>query len=70
MEKARQYFVEPAAFVKENLCYNDGLGITEEDGFLIDRRYILAAMGLLATHFPKAALTMMKKELEQHGYSE
>lgn len=39
MEKARQYFVEPAAFVKENLCYNDGLGITEEDGFLIDRRY-------------------------------
>lgn len=39
VEKARQYFVEPAAFVKENLCYNDGLGITEEDGFLIDRRY-------------------------------
>ena len=41
-----------------------------EARILIDRRYILAAMGLLATHFPKAALTMMKKELESHGSSE
>lgn len=32
-------------------------------GVLVDRRYILAAMGLLAPHYPKAALRIMKKEL-------
>ena len=37
---------------------------------LIDRRYILAAMGLLSTHCPRAALTIMKKELERHGSPE
>ena len=37
---------------------------------LVDRTYILAAMGLLASHYPKAALAIMKKELELHGYSE
>ena len=36
----------------------------------IDRKYILAAMGLLSTHYPQAALRIMKKELEKHGYSE
>lgn len=36
----------------------------------VDRSYILAAMGLLAAHYPKAALHIMKKELEYHGYSE
>lgn len=36
----------------------------------VDRTYILAAMGLLATHYPQAALRIMKKELEYHGYSE
>lgn len=36
----------------------------------VDRSYILAAMGLLASHYPQAALRIMKKELEFHGYSE
>jgi len=34
---------------------------------LIDRRYILAAMGLLSQKYPDAALTIMKKELTKHG---
>jgi len=37
---------------------------------LVDRKYILAAMGLLASHHPKTALKIMKKELEFHGHSE
>jgi uncharacterized protein (TIGR01319 family) len=31
-----------------------------------DRQYILAAMGLLANHDPKVALTLMKKELNRY----
>ena len=31
---------------------------------------ILAAMGLLSSHYPDAALRIMKKELEKHGYSQ
>jgi len=37
---------------------------------LVDRTYILAAMGLLSSHHPRTALRIMKKELEFHGYSE
>ncbi len=36
----------------------------------VDRTYILAAMGLLSTHYPKQALRIMKKELEYHGHTE
>jgi len=36
----------------------------------VDRRYILAAMGLLSTHYPDTALRIMKKELEEAGYRE
>lgn len=36
----------------------------------VDRSYILAAMGLLSGYYPQAALRIMKKELEHHGYSE
>ena len=36
----------------------------------VDRSYILAAMGLLSSRYPAAALRIMKKELEYHGYSE
>ena len=36
----------------------------------VDRSYILAAMGLLSSHYPAAALRIMKKELEYHGHSE
>ena len=35
----------------------------------VDRKYILAAMGLLSVHYPGAALRIMKKELEKNGYS-
>ena len=37
---------------------------------LVDRRYILAAMGLLSVTEPKAALEIMKKEMETYGYPE
>ena len=36
----------------------------------VDRKYILAAMGLLSAHYPQTALRIMKKELEYHGHSE
>ena len=41
-----------------------------EAEILVDRKYILAAMGLLSTHCPSVALRIMKKELERHGHSE
>lgn len=34
----------------------------------LDKSYILAAMGLLSEHHPKAALHIMKKELCNYGY--
>jgi uncharacterized protein (TIGR01319 family) len=37
---------------------------------LVDRSYILAAMGLLAEHEPQVALHIMKKELIPDGYQE
>ena len=36
----------------------------------VDRTYILAAMGLLSSHYPQTALRIMKKELEYYGHSE
>lgn len=36
----------------------------------VDRKYILAAMGLLSSYYPQTALRIMKKELEFHGHSE
>ena len=36
----------------------------------VDRTYILAAMGLLSSYYPKTALRIMKKELEYYGYPE
>ncbi|HIV80936.1 MAG TPA: glutamate mutase L [Candidatus Avanaerovorax faecigallinarum] len=41
----------------------------KEAEFLVDRKYILAAMGLLSTEYPDAALRIMKKELEKNGVS-
>ena len=35
-----------------------------------DKKYILAAMGLLSSYYPKTALKIMKKELKNYGYSE
>ena len=37
----------------------------KEAEILVDRKYILAAMGLLSTYYPKTALRIMKKELSQ-----
>ena len=36
----------------------------------VDRKYILAAMGLLSEYYPQTALRLMKKELEYDGHSE
>ncbi len=36
----------------------------------VDRTYILAAMGLISTRYPRQALKIMKKELEYYGHSE
>ena len=36
----------------------------------VDRKYILASMGLLSEYYPQIALRIMKKELEHDGYSE
>lgn len=36
----------------------------------VDRRYILAAMGLLSEYEPKIALRIMKKELDNDGFTE
>ncbi|MBR6708614.1 MAG: glutamate mutase L [Clostridia bacterium] len=36
----------------------------------VDRTYILAAMGLLSSHYPEIALRIMKKEFEYHGSAE
>ncbi|MBQ8507668.1 MAG: glutamate mutase L [Clostridia bacterium] len=36
----------------------------------VDRKYIIAAMGLLAEYAPQTALRIMKKELENNGYKE
>ncbi len=41
----------------------------KEANIWVDRKYILAAMGLLSSHYPAAALRIMKKELEFHGTS-
>lgn len=42
----------------------------KEADIWVDRKYILAAMGLLASHYPQTALRIMKKELEKNGHSE
>ena len=34
---------------------------------LIDRKYIIASMGLLSEHYPEVALTIMKEELIEDG---
>lgn len=36
----------------------------------VDRKYILAAMGLLSKHYPETALQIMIKELEEDGYQQ
>lgn len=42
----------------------------KEAGVLVDRKYIIAAMGLLSTHYPRTALKILKEELEENGYQQ
>ena len=42
----------------------------ENAKILIDEKYILAAMGLLAQYYPLAALEIMKKEIADYGHNE
>lgn len=42
----------------------------KEAGVWVDKKYILAAMGLLSNYYPDVALRIMKKELDYYGYSE
>lgn len=42
----------------------------EKASVLIDRKYIIAAMGLLSEHYPEAALTIMKEELKNDAITE
>ncbi|MEG1523655.1 MAG: methylaspartate mutase accessory protein GlmL [Clostridia bacterium] len=37
---------------------------------LVDRKYLLAGLGLLSCEYPTVALRIMKKELEDNGYCE
>ena len=39
----------------------------KEAQVLVDRKYILAAMGILSTEYPQTALRIMKKELVKDG---
>lgn len=41
-----------------------------EAEILVDRKYILSAMGLLSEYYPKAALRIMKRELENNGHKQ
>ena len=42
----------------------------EKAEILVDRKYILAAMGLLSKQYPQAALEIMKKEIAYYGHKE
>lgn len=52
----------------EAVLYNDAAGPRlkpKEANFYLDHKYILAAMGLLATYYPEKAIRIMKKELKK-----
>ena len=54
---------EIASHALYSLSRPDSLRPKEAD-ILVDRKYILAAMGLLSTYYPEVALRIMKKELQ------
>ena len=58
-----------AGFARWNPAQPQSLRPTEADIY-VDRKYILAAMGLLSRQYPDTALRIMKKELEQNGNPE
>ena len=61
------------AEIAAHACYNPGNPDSlrpKTASVWVDRKYILAAMGLLSSHYPGTALRIMKKELEFYGHSE
>jgi uncharacterized protein (TIGR01319 family) len=57
---------KPVELLKGILADNENSGVLlpKEANLLIDKMYILAAMGLLSEKYPKAAIRIMKRELE------
>ncbi len=60
---------EIAAHALQNTSHPNALLPTKLHLF-VDKSYILSAIGLLAEHYPQAALTIMKKELYDYGTAE
>lgn len=60
---------KPAEMLKSILQDNDSLDVLlpGEAKMLVDTRYILAAMGLVADKYPEVALRIMKRELKCDG---
>lgn len=61
---------EDAAKIAAHALYNPadpGSLKPERANIYVDRKYILAAMGLLGEEYPNAAITIMKKELVEYG---
>lgn len=64
---------ENTADIAEYALYNDIQAMSlkpKKADILVDRKYILAAMGLLSTNYPETALRIMKKELIKDGNNE
>ncbi len=64
---------EKTAEIAEYALYNDMQAMSlkpKKADILVDRKYILAAMGLLSTNYPDIALRIMKKELIKDGNNE
>lgn len=61
------------AEIAEYALYNEMQAMSlkpKKADILVDRKYILAAMGLLSTNYPETALRIMKKELIKDGNNE
>ena len=64
---------EKTAEIAEFALYNEMQAMSlkpKKADVLVDRKYILAAMGLLSTNYPEVALRIMKKELIKDGNNE
>lgn len=64
---------EKTAEIAEYALYNEMQAMSlkpKKADILVDRKYILAAMGLLSTNYPETALRIMKKELIKDGNNE
>ena len=64
---------EKTAEIAQYALYNEMQAMSlkpKKADVLVDRKYILAAMGLLSTNYPEIALRIMKKELIKDGNNE